>query len=35
MMNFIDTEFTDFINTSMISLGLGAEPGEEFYLEMP
>jgi hypothetical protein len=35
MMIFIDTEFTDFINTWMISLGLVSENGEEFYVEVP
>lgn len=32
---FIDTEFTDPINTGLISLGMVAESGEEFYAEVP
>lgn len=32
---FIDTEFTDFINTNLISIGMVAETGEEFYAEVP
>lgn len=32
---FIDTEFTDPINTGLISLGMVAETGEEFYAEVP
>lgn len=32
---FIDTEFTDFIDCHMISLGMAAESGEEFYAEVP
>lgn len=30
---FIDTEFTDFINCDLISLGAVASTGEEFYAE--
>ena len=30
---FIDTEFTHFIHTSLISLGMAAESGEEEYIE--
>lgn len=30
---FIDTEFTDFINMDLISIGAKAETGEEFYGE--
>ena len=30
---FIDTEFTDFINTDLISIGAAAENGSEFYGE--
>ena len=30
---FIDTEFTDFIHTSMISLGMVTDAGEEEYIE--
>lgn len=32
---FLDTEFTDFINTELISIGLAAESGEVFYAEVP
>lgn len=32
---FIDTEFTDLLNPRLISLGLVAESGEEFYAELP
>jgi hypothetical protein len=32
---FLDTEFTDFINTELISIGLSAETGQEFYAEVP
>lgn len=32
---FIDTEFTDFIDTHLISIGMAAESGEEFYAEVP
>lgn len=32
---FIDTEFTDFIEPHLISIGLAAEYGEEFYAEVP
>ncbi|MDY7577274.1 3'-5' exoribonuclease [Herbaspirillum sp. RTI4] len=32
---FIDTEFTDFINVSLISIGMVADSGEEFYAEIP
>jgi predicted phosphohydrolase len=28
---FIDTEFTDFVNCDLISIGLAADNGEEFY----
>lgn len=35
MLNiFIDTEFTDFIDTHLMSLGMVAESGEEFYAEV-
>lgn len=33
MKIFIDTEFTDFNNCDLISLGMVAENGEEFYAE--
>lgn len=32
---FVDTEFTDFIDTHLISIGMAAESGEEFYAEVP
>lgn len=32
---FIDTEFTDFIECHLISLGMVSERGEEFYFEVP
>jgi hypothetical protein len=32
---FVDTEFTDFINTHLISIGMTAESMEEFYAEVP
>jgi len=32
---FIDTEFTDFVDPHLISLGMAAESGEEFYAEVP
>jgi hypothetical protein len=32
---FIDTEFTDFLDCHLISLGMVAETGEEFYVEVP
>lgn len=32
---FIDTEFTDFIDIHLISMGLVSEGGEEFYAEVP
>lgn len=32
---FLDTEFTNFIDTSLISLGMVTEGGEEFYAEVP
>lgn len=30
---FVDTEFTDFLNTDLISIGLVSDTGEEFYAE--
>jgi hypothetical protein len=35
MLIFIDTEFTDFIDCHLISIGLVSERGEELYLEVP
>ncbi|MCI1006844.1 3'-5' exoribonuclease [Herbaspirillum sp. C7C8] len=35
MKVFLDTEFTDFIKPQLISIGLVAESGEEFYAEIP
>lgn len=32
---FIDTEFTDFLDPDLISLGMAADTGEEFYGEVP
>jgi hypothetical protein len=32
---FVDTEFTDFIDIHLISIGMAAESGEEFYAEVP
>lgn len=32
---FIDTEFTDFIDPHLISIGMAAASGEEFYAEVP
>jgi len=32
---FVDTEFTDFIEPKLISIGLAAVSGEEFYAELP
>jgi hypothetical protein len=34
MRIFLDTEFTDFRNPCLISLGLVAEDGQEFYCEL-
>ncbi len=31
---FIDTEFTDFLDPQLISIGLVAQSGEEFYAEL-
>jgi hypothetical protein len=33
MLIFLDTEFTDFVNTSLLSIGLVSEDGREFYAE--
>lgn len=35
MKIFLDTEFTDFIAPQLISIGLAASNGEEFYAEVP
>lgn len=35
MLVFIDTEFTDFVNPQLISIGMVADSGEEFYAEVP
>jgi hypothetical protein len=32
---FVDTEFTNFIDTHLISIGMAAASGEEFYAEVP
>lgn len=32
---FIDTEFTDFLDLHLISIGLVSDAGEEFYAEIP
>ena len=32
---FLDTEYTDFIDTDLISIGMVAETEEEFYAEVP
>jgi len=32
---FIDTEFTDFLDPQLISIGLVAQSGEKFYAELP
>lgn len=32
---FIDTEFTDFLDTELISVGMAADSGQEFYGEVP
>lgn len=31
---FIDTDFTDFLDPQLISIGLGAHSGDEFYAEL-
>lgn len=35
MLVFLDTEFTDFLDPMLISIGLAADSGEEFYAEVP
>ena len=32
---FVDTEFTNFIDAHLISIGMAAASGEEFYAEVP
>lgn len=32
---FLDTEFTDFFDPHLISLGMASEYGEDFYAEVP
>jgi sugar/nucleoside kinase (ribokinase family) len=32
---FLDTEFTDFLDPRLISLGMASEYGEDFYAEVP
>jgi hypothetical protein len=32
---FLDTEFTDFFRPQLISIGMVADSGEEFYAEIP
>ena len=34
MLIFLDTEFTDFVDTDLISIGLTDENGREFYAEL-
>jgi len=35
MRAFIDTEFTDFVEMGLISIGIVTEKGDEFYAELP
>lgn len=35
MLVFMDTEFTDFLDPRLISIGMVADSGEEFYAEVP
>lgn len=35
MLIFIDTEFSDFINTELISIGLVSQDDKKFYAEVP
>lgn len=35
MKVFLDTEFTDFLDPQLVSLGLAADSGQEFYAELP
>jgi hypothetical protein len=32
---FLDTEFTDFVDPQLISIGMSSETGEELYAEIP
>jgi len=35
MLIFLDTEFTNFYSPSLISIGMAADSGEDFYAELP
>jgi len=35
MLIFLDTEFTAFFDPMLISIGMAADSGEEFYAEVP
>ena len=35
MLIFIDTEFSDFVNTELISIGLVSQDDKKFYAELP
>ena len=35
MLLFVDTEFTDFYDPHLVSIGLAAATGETFYAEVP
>jgi hypothetical protein len=35
LLIFLDTEFTEFYNPDLISLGLASLNGKEFYAEVP
>lgn len=35
MLIFLDTEFTNFESPSLISIGMAADSGEDFYAELP
>jgi hypothetical protein len=35
MLVFLDTEFTGFLDPKLISIGMIAGTGEEFYAEVP
>ena len=32
---FLDTEFTNFIDTTLVSMGMVTDTGEQFYVEVP